>query len=456
MLNISRKSVKDKINLDRYTVLKEVEAKSLSSILIKVIALIFIIAIIALFLPWTQNIRAKGYVSTLNPYDKPQAIQSLIDGRIVKWYVREGQEVSAGDTIMQIAESKEDYLDPDLLNRTQNQITAKNKSKDAYEQKAQNLEKQYQAVLKNKEVKFSQNQIKIEQVKIKISSDSLKLKAAEIKLVNAKEQLSRTQSLYEKGIKSLTELESKNYAYEESQANVLAIENQLNVYRNEIENLRINKVAILNEFDDKLNKIQSDKMSSVSSQFTTEANVNKLESQYNKYKVRAANYYVRSPIDGIVTKSMQNGIGEFLKAGEDIVSVFPSNYEVSVEMYVLPRDMPLLKIGQEVRIQFDGWPAIVFSGWPENSYGTFKGRIAAIDNYISKNGKYRILIGEDDKNDPWPDEVRIGGGANALILLNEVRVYYELWRQLNGFPADYYENGETNMPKLKRPIKKFK
>ena len=119
-------------------------------------------------------------------------------------------------------------------------------------------------------------------------------------------------------------------------------------------------------------------------------------------------------------------------------------------------DMPLLKLGQRVRVQFDGWPAIVFSGWPNSSYGTFGGEIFAINNDISENGKYRILIAPDQDEMEWPNEVRVGGGANTITLLNDVKVGYELWRQLNGFPADYYKNEKSNSVKVKAPLKKVK
>ena len=120
-------------------------------------------------------------------------------------------------------------------------------------------------------------------------------------------------------------------------------------------------------------------------------------------------------------------------------------------------DLPLLEIGREVRLLFDGWPAVVFSGWPNNSVGTFGGKIFAIDNDISDNNKYRILVVEDPKEPEWPALVRIGSGSKGLILLNEVRVYYELWRQLNGFPADFYNKEEKKeMKDDKAPLKKVK
>jgi len=92
-----------------------------------------------------------------------------------------------------------------------------------------------------------------------------------------------------------------------------------------------------------------------------------------------------------------------------------------------------------VRIQFDGWPAIIFSGWPNTSYGTYGGRVYAIDNFISDNGLYRILVVPDPEDHPWPDALRVGAGTHSMLLLKEVQVWYELWRKINGFPPDYYK-----------------
>jgi hypothetical protein len=121
-----------------------------------------------------------------------------------------------------------------------------------------------------------------------------------------------------------------------------------------------------------------------------------------------------------------------------LITVMPSRFDLAVELYVRPMDMPLIAKGKHVRFMFDGWPAIVFSGWPNTSYGTYGGTIVAIDNLISPNGKYRILVAEDPNDKAWPTALRVGSGALGMALLNNVPIWYELWRQLNGFPPDLY------------------
>jgi hypothetical protein len=33
----------------------------------------------------------------------------------------------------------------------------------------------------------------------------------------------------------------------------------------------------------------------------------------------------------------------------------------------------------------------------------------------------------------------MGGGANGIALLKDVPIGYELWRNINGFPPEYYK-----------------
>lgn len=456
MLNISLSRINKNIDLTKYKSFQTLEKRSVSRVLIRVMTVLLICGFFAMFLPWTQNIRADGDVTTLSPSDRPQSVQATIGGKIEKWYIKEGALVSIGDTILRISEVKEDYMDPAILDNTNNQIVAKSESSKAYSQKANNLNEQLQALINGKAIKLEQNQIKVQQTILKIQSDSIDLVAAKTKADIAQNQLTRIQNLYDEGLKSLTDLEAKRLSIQEAQAKVISIQNKINTHNNELINLKANITAIINEYDNKIAKSKSDRMSALSSKYDADASKNKLQSQYNTYEVRQDNYYITSPINGTVTLALKTGIGELIKAGDAIVNIIPTEYNLAVETFINPMDMPLLKIGQKVRVQFDGWPAIVFSGWPNSSYGTFGGEIFAINNDISKNGKYRILISQDPDDSPWPLEVRVGGGARTLTLLNDVRVGYELWRQLNGFPADYYKDAKSKNIKTKAPLKKVK
>ena len=171
----------------------------------------------------------------------------------------------------------------------------------------------------------------------------------------------------------------------------------------------------------------------------------------SNYTIRRGLYFVRAPQDGYINKAIISGIGETFKEGEKLVNIMPKGYEIAVETYVDPIDLPLIGVGDHVRVQFDGWPAIVFSGWPNASYGTYGANVVAVENFISDNGKYRILLAPDpDSEHEWPDALRVGSGARTLALLEDVPIWYEIWRKLNGFPPNYYpkkqqkdENGKA-------------
>jgi multidrug resistance efflux pump len=193
------------------------------------------------------------------------------------------------------------------------------------------------------------------------------------------------------------------------------------------------------DYQEKINKSESDKFSALSAMYDTAAQVTKLQNAYANYNARTGLYFILAPQDGYITKAQITGIGETIKEGQEIVTIMPLLSDLAVEMYVTPMDLPLMQVNEKVRFIFDGWPSFFFSGWPGISFGTFGGKVVAIDNNISTNGKFRILVAPDTDEEPWPTGLRVGGGAHGIALLNDVPIGYELWRQINGFPPDFYK-----------------
>ncbi len=445
MLNISPNSIRNKINNTQYRSFAVVDSRPAMRILPKLILFLFIPVVVVLLLPWTQNIRAFGNVTALRPDQRPQTIHSIIAGRIEKWYVQEGQRVNKGDTILFISEIKDDYFDPNLLERTNEQLKAKELSVSSYMEKIKANDNQILALTQSLKLKREQAYNKLMQAYLTVKSDSIDLIAARTNLDVANEQFIRMKELYGKGLKSLTDLETRKLKLQETQAKVIAQENKLLSSRNQIINAKIELSAINADYADKISKSESDKFSAMSNMYDAEAMVTKMQNQYVNYVVRSGMYYILAPQDGYITKAIKTGIGETIKEGAEIISIMPANINLAVEIYVAPIDVPLLEKGSVVRVQFDGWPAIVFSGWPSVSYGTYGGRVVAIDNFISENGKYRVLVAPDKNDHPWPKDLRVGGGVNSMMLLKDVPVWYELWRKINGFPPDFYKNsGEIN------------
>lgn len=399
---------------------------------------VLIILLSVLLLPWTQNIRAKGTITTLRQEQRPQEINTIIGGQVKKWYIKEGDYVKEGDTILQLGEVKVDYFDPLLLNRTQEQINAKQQTIEGYNNKAGTAETQTMALLQGQVLKLQSLDNKLQQQQLKVASDSTDLIAVINEQNVYKRQIDAAKTMLDSGAISLVDFEKRRMNYQNAIAKKISAENKFSQSRQELIILRIEKNSTVQEYTDKISKAEGERFSSLSNAASTRADVSKLENLYAGYDARNKLYYIKAPQNGQVIKAKKAGIGEILKEGEMIVEIVPSLVQYAVEMFADPMDLPLINIGQKVRFVFDGFPAIVFSGWPKNSYGTFGGIISAVETSVSSNGKFRVLVAEDPKDKKWPVQLKMGGGATGISLLKDVPVYYELWRNINGFPPDYY------------------
>ena len=413
----------------------------------KTIWILGILLLLFLFLPWTQNVGGAGSVTTLKPNQRPQTVQSAIAGRIEKWYVNEGDYVKKGDTILFISEIKEDYLDPNLIENTGKQLNAKESAVISYADKVKALENQIGAIENEKGLKLKQAKNKLKQAYLKVQSDSIDFEASKTQLKIAQTQYKRSVNLEKEGLKPMTDVEEKRVKLQETEAKIITQENKYITSKNEVLNATMELNRISAEYDEKNAKASSDKQTALSTQFDTEAQVNKLKNQYRNYQIRNGMYYILAPQNGYVNRALQSGIGETIKEGTSIVSIMPASFDIAVETYINPVDFPLIHKGEKVRVWFDGWPSIVFSGWPGASYGTFGGVIVAKENFISENGKYRVLIAPDPKDKKWPVQLSIGAGTQTLALLEDVPIWFEIWRTLNGFPPNFYQPTTTEKTK---------
>jgi multidrug resistance efflux pump len=409
---------------------------------------IMVCLVVLLFLPWTQNIKAKGTITSLYQEQRPQDINSPIPGKIMKWWVKEGDFVKKGDTILQISEIKEDYLDPNLVGRTQQQVEAKKGTITYYQGKIATVGSQIESLNKAKKLKIEQLNNKLRQLDNKLTGERAELQATNNEFTLAKDQYDRQQKMFDEGLVSQTQLQQRNVSFQNALAKKIMVENKLAQTLQEVTNVKIEQNSVEQEYAEKISKAEGDRFQSMSQIATGQGEVAKLENQVSNYTIRNGMYIILAPQDGQIVQAKKSGIGEILKDGERIVVIVPTRVNYAVEMFVRPVDLPLINVGQKVRFMFDGFPAIIFSGWPNSSYGTFGGKIVAFENNISSNGMFRVLVAEDTTDKKWPTQIKIGSGASGISLLKDVPIWYELWRNINGFPPDYYT--------LKEPLAKEK
>jgi multidrug resistance efflux pump len=410
MLKLSRHSIEPYVAYDSLYSLRALRTPPAGKILAKWIAVLAVVFLVVLFLPWQQNIRGTGNVTALNPMNRPQTVEAVIAGRVQNWYVREGDFVHRGDTIVSISEVKEKYFDPQLLSRLQQQIEAKEMSLDSKHKKATALQWQIRALTAT--------------MKIKIEQSRAKLQAEQVRFQNAENQYQRNKKLYDAGNIPLTKFQEFEYKFQGSKADYLNAQ------------LELDRVEA--EYSDKIGKAESDLNSTRAEAFDTQGEIAKVRNEYANTQIRSEQYQILAPQDGYIVKALKAGIAETIKEGDAICTIMPHASDMAVEMFVKAMDVPLISKGRKVRVQFDGWPALQFSGWPSVSVGTFGGQVQVIDYVNSKPGEFRILVVPDTSDEPWPHQLRVGSGTKGWVMLQDVPVWYELWRQLNGFPPSLY------------------
>ena len=152
---------------------------------------------------------------------------------------------------------------------------------------------------------------------------------------------------------------------------------------------------------------------------------------------RQENQLITATRDGYITGTLSSSDSLVVKAGDSLATFVPDTKDIVVELYINGNDIPLIKIGQHVRLIFDGWPSIQFSGWPSVSIGTFPGVIKFVDYTANSSGLFRVLVAPDPiAGIDWPNKVylRLGTKTLGYVQMNEVRLGFEIWRQVNGFP----------------------
>lgn len=379
-----------------------------------------VVVVGTMFLPWQQSVQGRGELTALSPADRAQSVPSVVGGTILEWDVGEGDRVTRGQLLARIGEVKDEYLDPNTGARYREQLDAKRAAVSAKRAKAAALREQLIAMERQREFSVAQADNVVTQYQAALA-------AAVADSAVAVDQLQRRERLAADGLSSTNDLQSSKLRAQQAIARVVE-------KRNDLENAVIKSRSIVSEYAEKQAKVRSEIEGTMAEVSEGDADASKLQNTVSNLSERAERFEIRAPQDGFVVKAVRAGIGEQVKAGEAVVTIQPATPRMAAAVYVKAVDVPLLTIGRHVRLQFDGWPALQFSGWPRVAVGTFGGVVAVIDRVSAPDGTFRVLVTPDSTDTPWPPELRQGSGVFAWAMLDEVRLGYELWRRVNGFP----------------------
>lgn len=388
------------------------------------------------FLPWRQSVSGAGRVVGFAPLDREFRVEAPLYGRVAAWHVREGSAVRGprveggrevpGDLIATISNNDPEYLRAleDQADRVRDKLRAYQDQLDTYSRIVETMRS-----ARDQAIEVARNDVEVGRQKL--AAEERELEALRAKRETDAIQQGRIGRLAPQGLASGREKELADLALRESDAK----QRKAAVY---VEAARIDlraKQEKLKEVEAKtladVVKVENDAQGAAAKVAETGKELLEIESKVRNQRSQE----VRAPRDGVIQRLLVNQGTEQVKDGDPIAVLVPAASELAVELWLDGNDTPLVAPGDPVRLQFEGWPAVQFAGWPSVAVGTFGAKVALIDPTDNGKGKFRILV-VPDVGARWPSNryLRQGVRANGWVLLREVRLGYEVWRRLNGFP----------------------
>jgi multidrug efflux pump subunit AcrA (membrane-fusion protein) len=379
------------------------------------------------FAPWQQSVFGTGNVVALAPMERQQRIDAPVDGRIVKWHVTEGSRVRKGDPVAEMAD-----LDPSLPARLQMEKNAALERIRAIAEREQHLEERVSELDQSLKNEIAAAEFRVEQAQDRIRASQQSLDAATAKQTVATKNLERHRVLYPKGLISKRQLEVAEADKDTADAELKRARAQLDESRNFLRTVEAERARTINTGRALIRDARAGRESALSELALARQALQPVEMRLS----RQATQIIYAPADGVIFRLAVQPGGAVVKSGEEIASIVPDVSSVVVELWVDGNDMPLISPGRKVRLQFEGWPAVQFVGWPSVAVGTYGGVVQLVDPTDDGKGKFRLLVVPDAEDLQWPSGqyLRQGVRTKGWVLLNNIAVAAEVWRQINGFP----------------------
>jgi adhesin transport system membrane fusion protein len=458
-------------------------------------ASILVLPFALVFLPWTQTVHGTGKAIAFNPVQRPQFLVSPIEGRVKKWHVVEGDRVRAGQRIVEMVDN-----DPNLELRLLDEERAILDRMRAAEGRVLDIDARIRNLENSRELALAVQGSILRQEQARVQSTKEEILEAQAVVDAAEPNYRRQKELFDNptgGLASKRDVEVALQTLETARAKL---------------NQGLAKLKLANAAEraaaDNLRKIDADTAAMINlenaSRRSAQSEVAGVRRDKAQIEVRIARQraqYVDAPVDGVIFRLLANAEqgGQLVRPGERLAVLVPDIKSLTskqlydfdyaqiaewvgfaamptfpgamiapavsitsdepltirkhpgivAELFVDGNDLPLLRKGDRVRLQFEGWPAVQFVGWPSVAIGTFGGKVHLVDPTANEKGQFRLLVEPDPDEAPWPNQdfLRQGVRTQGWVLLNEVRVGWELWRQLNGFPPfREMKDGKTGQP----------
>jgi multidrug resistance efflux pump len=382
------------------------------------------------FAPWQQTVKGAGYVMAYAPRERQQTLEATIEGRIVRWNeeLMENTHVKKGDFIAEIRD-----LDADFSTRLNAQLDNTSLMLDAAKKIVDATQGQLVAYREVQQQVVKAQDAYVQAATEKATAAEQKLSLAQAAIPQLEAALERYRGLQQLGNISLEKVQETERKLNESNAKV----------REEMANVSVAKSDLQGKQNDRLayiQKAEADVRYYEGALDKARAEVAKVEKDRLELQSKIARQdtqLVTAPFDGFLVEISPNIGTQLVKKGDPICRIVPDTKDRAVQIWLDGNDAPLVSPGSHVRLQFEGWPAIQFAGWPSVAVGTFGGSVVSVDMIDDGKGKFRCQVLPDATDEHnWPEDryLRQGVRANGWVLLKQVPLWFEVWRQLNGFP----------------------
>lgn len=391
----------------------------------------FVLLVIAFAaIPWQQSAPAKGRVIAFAAVERQQTVDAPVEGRIVKWFVQEGQRVMLGEPLVDIADN-----DPEILSRLDRERAAVVERVDAARSRAASLAGRIDALELSRKSAVSAAEARARMARDRLRAAEQALAAAEATERTAAIQVERVRSLQQDGLQSKRALELAELDAVKTRTDLDRARAARDAARSEQTALSEDLGKVGNDASASISDAHASRAAALAEIANGEAELARLDVRLARQKTQA----VTAPRDGWVFRILAQQGGQFVKSGAPLAVLVPDTEDRAVEMWVAGNDVNLIREGAGVRLQFEGWPAVQFSGWPSLAVGTYGGQVALVDAADDGQGRFRVVVTPDPSEPAWPEGgmLRQGMSANGWVLLEVVPLGYEAWRQFNGFPPDY-------------------
>jgi multidrug resistance efflux pump len=382
---------------------------------------------VLLFVPWVQNVAANGRVIALDPLDRIQIIPAPVTGVLEEVFVQEGSFVEAGELLARMRDQ-----DPFFKERLEDQVRIAELKVDAADKMVKSYDFQRESLQMAREEAISSAQFSYQVAKDNLAALEEDLRGYEAKLQQKEADFNRQRNLLEGGAASEDAFQQAERDYREAEANLKSAQKRVEQAKSQVNAKQADIGKVRNDEQAKLDKLEAEQQEAVSKQQLAEKELLEAKSRAQRQDTQE----VVAKRTGTILRIHAANSADLITQGTALIELIPQTDELAVELWVRGVDAPLVSPGRKARLQFEGWPAVQFAGWPSVAVGTFGGVVRFIDAHGNQDGMFRVLIEPDPEAEPWPSElyVRQGIRANGFMLLNEVSLAYEVWRNLNAFP----------------------